>query len=549
VGHSKFICRKAVALQTRSQAQVSADTAQEGPVADPTPSVHGPDRHWRAVVMITAALTALRLAALFATPLELYPDEAQYWLWSRTLDWGYYSKPPMIAWLIWGTTRIGGDAEPWLRLSAPLLHALTTLCVYGVGRRLYGAATGFAAAALYLLMPAVQLSSLVMATDAPLLAFLTLALLAYVELPHAAGRRRLGLAAGLGVAMGLAFLSKYAAIYGLIGIGLHLALSREARAAWTPATAALATGAGLLTLAPNLAWNAAHGFATVQHTAANAAWGGRQLFNFAELGDFVASQFGVFGPIPFAVLIGGTILLASRRRLRSQDVLLLCFTLPPLLIVTGQSFISRANANWSGAGYAPGAILVAAWLLRWRAKGWFIAALATQAAVAIVFLACVLNPAFADKAGLANAFKRAKGWEQMTEAIAERALREPKGSLDAVVVDDRFLFNAAAYYGRDYFGLDGEPPLRMWVRETHPQNQAETTAPLTAAHGRRVLVASLDEVYQAEVMNDFRSVSSREIVGVRLDRKRKRTAGLFIAEGFAPAPRDPVSGKPIPRRP
>jgi 4-amino-4-deoxy-L-arabinose transferase-like glycosyltransferase len=287
----------------------------------------------------------------------------------------------------------------------------------------------------------------------------------------------------------------------------------------------------------------------VQHTAANAAWGGRQLFNFAELGDFVASQFGVFGPIPFAVLIGGTIVLAARRRLRSQDVLLLCFALPPLLIVTGQSFISRANANWSGAGYAPGAILVAAWLLRWRARGWFIAALATQAAVAVVFLACVLNPAFADQVGLANAFKRAKGWEQMTEAIAERALREPKGSLDAVVVDDRFLFNAAAYYGRDYFGLGGEPPLRMWVRETHPQNQAETVAPLTAAYGRRVLVASLDEVYQAEVMNDFRSVSSREIVGVRLDRKRKRTAGLFIAEGFAPAPRDPVSGKPIPRRP
>ena len=63
------------------------------------------------------------------------------------------------------------------------------------------------------------------------------------------------------------------------------------------------------------------------------------------------------------------------------------------------------------------------------------------------------------------------------------------------------------------------------------------------------LVASLDEVYQAEVMNDFKRVSGHEIVGVRLDRKRKRTAGLFIAEGFDPAPRDPVTGKPIPRRP
>ncbi|RYG00101.1 MAG: hypothetical protein EON94_10125, partial [Caulobacteraceae bacterium] len=98
-------------------------------------SAHGFDDHWRAVLLITVALTIVRLVTLFASPLELYPDEAQYWLWSRTLDWGYYSKPPMVAWLIWTTTAIGGDAEPWVRLSSPLLHAGTTLCVYGIGRR------------------------------------------------------------------------------------------------------------------------------------------------------------------------------------------------------------------------------------------------------------------------------------------------------------------------------------------------------------------------------------------------------------------------------
>src|SRR5678815_6087713 len=66
----------------------------------------------RAAVLLTAGLALARLVALFRTPLELYPDEAQYWLWSRTLDFGYYSKPPVIAWAIWATTRLGGDAEP-----------------------------------------------------------------------------------------------------------------------------------------------------------------------------------------------------------------------------------------------------------------------------------------------------------------------------------------------------------------------------------------------------------------------------------------------------
>lgn len=515
---------------------------------NPLPA-HGIDRHWRTVLMITLALTAVRMVALFATPLELYPDEAQYWLWSRTLDWGYYSKPPVVAWLIWATTSIGGDTEPWVRFSAPLLHAATTFCVFAIGRRLYDSSTGFAAAVLYLLMPAVQLSSLVAATDAPLLLFLALALLAYVEMPAADARRRIWLAAGFGAALGMGFLSKYAAVYGLIGVALHLALSPDARRAWTATSALAAIIALLAILAPNLAWNAAHGFSTVQHTAANANWSGRELFNLAELGDFVVSQFGVFGPIPFAVLLGGTIVLALRRRLTAADVLLLCFALPAILIVTGQAFISRANANWSGAGYVPGVILAAAWLTRWRARWWLVAALALQGAVAAVFLACVLNPGFADRVGLSNAFKRAKGWEQMTQAIAERALREPARSLSAVAVNDRFLFNAAAYYGRDYFGKGGEPPLKMWVREAHAQNQAEAVAPLTAADGARVLAVSLERVYLDEMKGDFRAVSGDEIVSVWLDRKRKRKAALFVAEGFAPAPRDPVTGKPIPKQP
>jgi hypothetical protein len=111
------------------------------------------------------------------------------------------------------------------------------------------------------------------------------------------------------------------------------------------------------------------------------------------------------------------------------------------------------------------------------------------------------------------------------------------------------MFNAAAYYGRDFFALPGAPPLRMWVREAHPQNQAETAAPLTAREGARVLAASLEPAYQREMAADFRKVSDHEIVSIMLDRKRKRRVDIFLAEGFAPQPRDPRTGKPIPTRP
>lgn len=501
-----------------------------------------PDRLWRTLLLLVLGLTVARLMVLFDSPLELYPDEAQYWLWSRTLDFGYFSKPPMVAWTIWATTQVGGDAEPWVRLASPFFHAGAALAVFAVGRRLYDTATGFLAGAFYMLMPGVQLSSLIASTDAPLLMFLALALVAYARMFK--DGPSVWRAAAFGAAVGLAFLSKYAALYALIGITLHLALSRRARAMWRPAGAATAAGTALVILAPNVIWNALHGFATVQHTAANAAWGGRQLFNLPELADFLASQFGVFGPIPFAVLIGGVVVLALKRRLTGEDLLLVCFALPPLLIVAGQAFISRANANWSGAGYVAGSVLVAAWLVRWRARGWLIAALALQGVVAALFLAVCLRPELADPLGLSNSFKRAKGWAAVSDRIIERA--QDGGPYTAVAVNDRFLFNAAAYYGRDYFGTPGAPPLVMWLRAATPQNQAETTAPLTVENGAHVLGVALEQTWRDEMVADFAEVSGREIFAIRLDEKRRRRAEIFNGERFSPRPRDPRTGLPTP---
>lgn len=496
----------------------------------------------RAALLIVAALTIARLVALFASPLELYPDEAQYWLWSRTLDFGYYSKPPVIAWAIWASTSIGGNAEAWVRAPACLFQAGAAGFVFLIGRRLYGSGVALAAVALYTLMPGIQLSSLVAATDAPLLFFLGASLLAYITFLEAEGRRRLWLAAAFGAALGMAFLSKYAAVYLVIGLVLHAIASADARRAWSPGLALTAAAALALVLAPNLVWNATHGFATFRHTAANAAWSGVQLFNLGELGAFVGSQFGVFGPIPLGVLAVGLWLAARRRALDPRDLLLLCFTLPPLAIVMVQAFISRANANWSGAGYLAGAVLVAAWLIRWRAHRWLTAAVALQAAVAVFFLAAVISPALADRVGLANGLKRARGWAGITDQILTRA--ELDGRYSAIAVNNRFLFYAMNYYGRDR--LDRLPPLTSWLLMEGPQNQAETTSPLTLALGRRVLMVSYEGWRRAEMEADFAHAYGREIASVSLDRKHRRRVEMFVGEGFAPRPRDPVSGLPTP---
>jgi 4-amino-4-deoxy-L-arabinose transferase-like glycosyltransferase len=492
---------------------------------------------------LVAAVTVMRVAVLFASPLQLYPDEAQYWVWSRTPAFGYFSKPPMIAWLIGLTTSIGGDGEAWVRISAPLMHGAAALVLAAVGRRLYGPWAGFWALVVYTLMPGVQLSTVVIATDAPLLLFLSLALFAYAGFIDADDRRRPVWAAGVGLALGLACLAKYAALYYLLGLVLHAVVDREARARWRPAHVALALAGLGICIAPNAIWNVENGFHTVSHTVANlgriSLGGGVKrpdlAFDPREAPGFFLSQFGVFGPVPFAVLIGGAVLLARRRALASADRMLLCFALPPILLVLGEALVARANANWAGAAYSAGSVLVAGWLVRWGARKALAALVVSQAALAAATMVVVAAPGLVDGTGLANSLKRARGWREATATVLERlAATRASGPVSALAVDDRFLFNAISYYGRDTLAAPGAPPLRIWVREGRPNNQAEAMAPLTPAEGARVVFAQAIAAYRPETVADFAAVTDEAPARIPLDRKRVRELVLFTGLGFQP---------------
>src|SRR5947209_456638 len=57
----------------------------------------------------------LMLVIILYAGIGLGPDEAQYWTWSQSLDWGYYSKPPGIAWQIALGTKLFGQTEWGIR--------------------------------------------------------------------------------------------------------------------------------------------------------------------------------------------------------------------------------------------------------------------------------------------------------------------------------------------------------------------------------------------------------------------------------------------------
>lgn len=68
-----------------------------------------------------AGVFLLRSSYLFINGLDLIGDEAYYWDWSRQLDWCYYSKPPMVAWLIRLFTELGGNTVAMVRLPTVVL--------------------------------------------------------------------------------------------------------------------------------------------------------------------------------------------------------------------------------------------------------------------------------------------------------------------------------------------------------------------------------------------------------------------------------------------
>ncbi|MCS7160857.1 MAG: glycosyltransferase family 39 protein, partial [Gemmatales bacterium] len=88
-----------------------------GSLGSDRPTPYLPRRNdvlWYLLVASTIlAVVAFRLVYLvWLCPFDLAPDEAHYWDWSRQLDWCYYSKGPMVAWLIRAAEATCGA---WLR--------------------------------------------------------------------------------------------------------------------------------------------------------------------------------------------------------------------------------------------------------------------------------------------------------------------------------------------------------------------------------------------------------------------------------------------------
>ncbi len=481
-----------------------------------------------AVGIVIAIVCLIRLLAVVATSLELGPDESQYWRWGQAFDWGYYSKPPLIAWAIGSSTTLFGDTEWAVRFWAPIAHGIAGYALYLLGRAMFDERAGVWAAIIYLSMPGVWLSSTVMSTDALLLPLWSLGLLALWQLRQAPSVLNGVL---LGAAIGAAMLAKYAALYFVLGAGLAAIVDPDTRKALLSLSGVAAFVALLAVLAPNLLWNAANDFATVGHTGDNANWSNAS-FDPGNLLKFAVDQLGVFGPITFGLLCFciAVVLLNGRAPELRREQWLLCFILPPLIIIAVQAFVSRAHANWAASAYPAAAVLVGALAMSRGLRTWTFSGVALNVFVGLAYLWLALSPASANAIGADNAFKRVRGWEATTAQLGQIAA---DNNATAILFDEREPWHAADFYGETIT----LPPLRIWRSLEGPQNFAEETAALSEGEDGRVLVAVSVPAYQERIAADFEQFDPSGVLEIPIGPDRYRRFDLFIASGFAPLPR------------
>lgn len=347
---------------------------------------------------------ALHLAYLANNcPLDLAGDEAHYWDWSRPehLDWSYYSKGPLIAYLIRGGCALAdswslehtGNLTLAVRLPAVVCGSLLLVSLYLLTVQVYRSeALGLAVVGLALTLPLIAVGSSIMTIDAPYTCCWGWALV----LGHRAIFRGSKWAWPLlGVTLGLGMLAKYTMIVWVPSAMLFLLTTPEyRRLLWSRGFGCMLAVAGLCCL-PILIWNAQHDWVTFRHVL-----GLSGLHDVVQPSD--EPRIHWLGPLRYlggqcALLLGywfvvwAAAMIAHRPwRERDEGVRYLWWLSAPmfLLFLAFSPKTDGGEMNWPVTAYLSGLVLSAAWLARQfdDPRRWY-----RRAAMVNLGLACVLG--------------------------------------------------------------------------------------------------------------------------------------------------------------
>lgn len=241
-------------------------------------------------------LCAFQIWALYFTPLDLAPDEAHYWEWSRRLDYSYYSKGPAVAYLIALSRIVFGDTAQAVRMPAVLCSNLMLLILYFFVRSAYSPRMAFAAFLCIRTMLIFASQGYAMTTD-PLAALCWLVALICAHRAVVGDNSKWWIASCF--AIGIGMLSKYTVGIEFLGFGALLlftqSLWRHLKSFYTW----LAVLVLFACLIPILLWNMQHDWVNLAHNAGHITPKSGIVMGLQYLVELIFSQMGLVGPVFF----------------------------------------------------------------------------------------------------------------------------------------------------------------------------------------------------------------------------------------------------------
>jgi 4-amino-4-deoxy-L-arabinose transferase-like glycosyltransferase len=273
-------------------------------------------------------LFIFRVLYVLYSPLDLTPEEAQYWDWSRHLDLSYYSKPPMVAYVNFLTTSLLGNTELAVRITPIVLSFLMSIFTYLFAKKLFDERVAIISSTLTQLSVGLAINSLLMTTDALLIFFWGLSLMVFW---YALEKNSVFWWLLLGIFSGFAFLSKYSAVFLLPLALLYLSIYKR-EVLWSAKTYLSLLPPIFMSL-PVLYWNYTHQFVSFKHVF-TLATKHASLFNPSSLLEYLGGQLLLVSVLPFFFMLKGWLLGWKDRRLGFLTV----FSLPVFLFFFSHVF-------------------------------------------------------------------------------------------------------------------------------------------------------------------------------------------------------------------
>jgi len=203
--------------------------------------------------IIIVGLLILWKMYLSAT-LQLHPDEAYYWMWSRHLDFGYFDHAPLIAYAIKLTT-LFSQQELWVRFTGILGALITSAAAWILTMQLFHDRKIASVSVITLnVLPLTLAGSLLITPDIPAFLFWGLTVFLYWQI---VATRKVRYWYFMGISFGLSLLSKYTGVLIAPCLFLFMILTDERR--WFKTIhpyAAFVLGCAFFL--PVLYWNSKH---------------------------------------------------------------------------------------------------------------------------------------------------------------------------------------------------------------------------------------------------------------------------------------------------